>query len=150
MNLKGFLASSVGAVVLLGSQLSYAWPLDAVQRGWVDLIDTHTYPGPVIGPTTTLGFHGWACVRPGLSDYGVPSTQVAVYHGGPPGIGIRLTVLDVRRTVYRYDVVDAGACGKVNNGFSVWVEKPVTYPSTYYVTYQGPYGETLLEGQYYF
>lgn len=150
MSLKGFLAGSVGAVVLLGAQLSYAWPADAVQRGWVDLIDAHTYPGPIFGPTTPLGFHGWACVRPGLADYGVPSTQVAVYHGGPPGIGTRLTVLDVRQVVYRYDVVDAGSCGNVNNGFSVWVAKPVTYPSYYYVVFQGPYGETLLEGQYYF
>ncbi|WNG15420.1 hypothetical protein [Cystobacter fuscus] len=146
MTLKGFLAGSVGAVVLLGSQQSFAWDPNAAQRGWVDSIDVHTYPGPIFGPTTTLGFHGWACVRPGLADYGVPSTQVAVYHGGPPGVGTRLTVLEVRQSVSRYDVVNAGSCANVNNGFSVWVAKPVSYPSSYYVTYQGPYGEILLEG----
>ncbi|WNG24894.1 hypothetical protein F0U62_13385 [Cystobacter fuscus] len=150
MNLKGFLVGSVGAVVLLGSQLAFAWEAGATQRGWVDFISTGSYPGPIVGPTQTLGFHGWACVRPGWADYGVPSTQVAVYHGGPPGVGNWLPVLDVRQAVPRYDVVAAGACANINNGFSVWVAKPVTYPSYYYVVFQGPYGNTTLEGQIYF
>lgn len=148
MKLKSFLVGSVGAVALLGSQLAFAWEPGATQRGWVDFIDTGSYPGPVVGPTTTLGFHGWACVRPGWGD--APSTQVAVYWGGPPGVGTPLSVLDVRQVVSRYDVVYAGACANINSGFSVWVAKPVSYPSYYYVVFQGPYGHTLLEGQYYF
>ncbi|HYO56462.1 hypothetical protein [Archangium sp.] len=150
MNLKGFLVGSVCAVALLGSQLSLAWDANSVQRGWVDFVGFDPYPGPVFGPTQTIGIRGWACVRPGLPDYGVPSTQVAVYRGGPPGVGVRVPVFEIRQVVYRYDVVAAGACANVNNGFVVWVAHTNYYlpKDDYYVVYEGPYVATLLEGQH--
>jgi hypothetical protein len=151
MNLKGFLVGLVGATALLGPQLSFAYDPNALQRGWVDLIDAHTYPGPVVGPTYTIGFKGWACVRPGLSNYGVPPTNVAVYYGAPPKQGgIRVPLLEIRQEVTRYDVLNAGACASANVGFSVWIARPVNASTYYYVVYNGPYEETLLEGQSYF
>ncbi|ATB37202.1 hypothetical protein CYFUS_002623 [Cystobacter fuscus] len=151
MTLKGFLAGSVGAVVLLGPQLSYAWPVNADQRGWVDFIDLNTYPGPIAGPTQTLGFHGWACVRPGLNDYGVPPTSVAIYYATTRnGPRTRLSVLPGPKTETRADVYAAGACAIYDTGFSVWVAKPVSTQAYYFVHYLGPYGEIELEGQSYF
>jgi hypothetical protein len=152
MKLKSFLVAMASAVVLLGPQASFAWDPNALQRGWVDTVSLGGYPGPIFGPSQTVGLHGWACVRPGWPDYGVPSTSLAVYQGGLPppyGSGVRVPVLDVRYTVSRNDVVAAGACSNLNNGFSIWV----VYnggPRSYYVEFLGPYGNTLLEGQSYF
>ncbi len=92
-----------------------------------------------------MSFRGWACVHPGWPDYGVPSTQVAVYHGTT-----RLPVLEIRQTVYRPDVFAAGACSGYYSGFVVWVYQPVSSPSNYYVAFEGPYGLTYLEGQSYY
>jgi hypothetical protein len=88
-------------------------------------------------------------VRPGLPDYGVPPTSLAVYQGGPPPYGTRVTVLDISYSVSRSDVVNAGACANINNGFAIWVAYNGG-PRSYYVQYLGPYGATLLEGQSYF
>ena len=145
MNLKSFLVGTVGAVVLLGASQAFAWDPYAVQRGWVDSIGTVPYPGPVLGPTTPMSIRGWACVRPGLPDYGVPSTQIAVSHGG-----VRLPLLEIRQVEYRPDLVAYGACSGYYRGFVVWVSKPVSYPSNYYVAFEGPYGTTFLEGQSYY
>jgi hypothetical protein len=142
MRFKGFLA---GAAVLLGSTQAFAYDPNAIQRGWVDSIGNEPYPDFIAGPTTTMSIRGWACVRPGATDYGVPSTQVAVSHGT-----VSLPVLEVRQTVYRPDVVAYGACSGYYRGFVVWVAKPVSYPSNYYVAFLGPYGTTYLEGQSYY
>jgi hypothetical protein len=149
MNFKGFLVGSVSAALLLGPQVALSWTPDSVQRGWVDFVGPASYPGPIFGPSEPIGLFGWACVRPDLPHYGVPSTNVAVYQGGPPGVGVRVTVLEHREPVNRTDVVAAGACAQTNNGFKVWIAK--TYPgprAAYYVVFEGPYGWTTLEGQH--
>lgn len=143
MKLKNFLVGLVSAVTLLGASQALAWDPTALQRGWVDALGNIPYPGFVVGPAApTMSISGWNCVRPDLYDYGVPSTQLAVYHGATP-----LLVLEVRQSAYRPDLVAINVCGGYYRGFTVWVYKPVSTPSNYYVAFQGPYGTTFLEGQ---
>jgi hypothetical protein len=142
MTLKNSLVGMVGAVALLGASQALAWDPASVQRGWVDSIGNIPYPGFVIGPATTMSIRGWACVRPDLYDYQVAPTNVSVSHGATP-----LSVLEARQTEYRPDLVAYNACGGYYRGFIVWVYKPVSTPSNYYVSFQGPYGTTFLEGQ---
>ena len=145
MNLKRFLVGGVGIMSLLGGSQALSWPLDAPQRGWVDSIGNLPYPGFVVGPTTTMSIRGWACVRPGLYDYGVPSTQLVVSNGSQ-----LLPLLDVKYEEYRPDLVTGAACSGYYRGFTVWVAKPVSTPSNYYVAFDGPYGRIFLEGQSYY
>jgi len=148
MNLKSCLVGIVGAVGLLGASQAFAWDPSAAQRGWVDSIGNIPYPGFVVGPTTTMSIRGWACVRPDLTDYGVPSTKIAVSYGGGS-----LPLLDIRQVDYRPDLVAYSACAGYYRGFVVWVAKPVNYPTNYYVAFEGPsqYGGTIfLEGQSYY
>jgi hypothetical protein len=146
MKLQSFLVTMMSAVVLLGPQLSFAWDPNAPQRGWVDaLVTPGGYPGAIFGPTQTVNIRGWACVRPGLPDYGVPPTSLAVYQGTRP-YGVRVAILEVQYVVTRSDVVAAGVCSNYNNGFSIWVAYNGG-PRSYYVDYLGPYGATPLEGQ---
>jgi hypothetical protein len=142
MKFKNFLVGMAAVVVFLGASQALAWDPSSVQRGWVDSIGNIPYPGFVVGPTVTMSIRGWACVRPSLYDYGVPPTQLAVSNGTQP-----LTILEVRQTEYRPDLVAYNACGGYYRGFIVWVAKPTSSVSNYYVAFLGPYGTTFLEGQ---
>jgi len=148
MTLKNFLVGAVGTVAILGAPQAFAWDTNAVQRGWVDAIGTVPYSGAVFGPSIPMSIQGWACVRPDLSDAGVPPTQIAVsYYSPSTGQVIALPLLAIRQVEYRPDLAAYSACAGSYRGFTVWVTKPVTTPTTYYVAFQGPHGTTFLEGQ---
>ncbi|NMO14229.1 hypothetical protein HPC49_19400 [Pyxidicoccus fallax] len=89
-----------------------------------------------------MSIRGWACVRPDLYDYNVPSTSISVYYNG-----VSLPLLDIKWQEDRYDLTAAGVCAGSYRGFVVWVGKPTSVPATYAIYFNGPYALTPLEGQ---
>lgn len=145
MKLKNFLVGMVGAVSLLGTSQAFAWDVNSVQRGWVDSIGTVQYTGAVFGPSTPMSIRGWACVRPDLYGYGVPSTQISVTYNG-----VSQPLLANKYEEERADLVAYNVCGGYGRGFIVWISKPTTYQAYYQIAFQGPYETTVLEGQNYY
>ena len=142
MNLKNMFMGLVGAASLLGASQALAWEPTSVQRGWVDSIGNIPYPDFVVGPTIPMSIRGWACVRPGLYDYGVPPTYLTVFYAGVPQ-----PLLEHKEREFRYDLVAANACAGSYQGFLVWIAKPTNSVANYAVYFQGPYEATRLGGQ---
>ncbi|WP_224366814.1 hypothetical protein [Hyalangium versicolor] len=145
MSLKNLLKGSAFAVAILWSQFALAWDWNAQQRGWVDSVFLGPFPSPLPPNSQPATVSGWACVRPDLFNGVTPPATFALYQGGPPGIGY--AVPGISFTSYQYPaVVELGGCGNNDNGFVISFAPIPNVPMSFYVTYNGPYGQTLLEG----
>lgn len=136
---KRLVIGVLGAFAICWASAAFAWTSDSDQRGWVDSIVWHT--GFVIGPTPQVEISGWACLNP---KYGITatSTNVQVFQGTK-----QLTITSAF-VVNRQDVVNAGSCANLNNGFSLGVQgADKNLPNKFTVVFLGGFAPIVLEGQ---
>lgn len=137
--LKRLVIGIVGFVAIFWACTASAWTSDSDQRGWVDSIIWHT--GPVFGPTPQVQISGWACLNPKYN-LAATSTNLQVFQG------TRQLTITSASVVNRQDVVSAGACANLNNGFSLGVTgADLSQPNSFTVVFLGGFTPIVLEGQ---
>ena len=141
--LKRLIIGIVGFVAIFWACTASAWTSDSDQRGWVDSIVWHT--GFVIGPTPQIQITGWACLNPKYNQ-AATSTNVLVYQNTFQGL--RQLQVTSASAVNRSDVVSAGACANLNNGFSLGLQgADLSQPNSFIVYFMGGFTPIILEGQ---
>lgn len=137
--LKRLIISTMAVAAICWASVASAWTSDSDQRGWVDSIIWHT--GAVFGPTPEVEITGWACLNPKYNIAANP-TNLQIYQGTK-----QLTIV-ATSVVNRQDVVNAGACANLNNGFYVGaVGADPNLPNNFTVIFLGGFTPIILEGQ---
>jgi len=137
--LKRLIIGIMGIFAICWASAASAWTSDSDQRGWVDSIVWHT--GAVFGPTPQVQISGWACLNPKYN-MAATSTNVQVFQG------TRQLTITSAFVVNRQDVVSAGACGNLNNGFSLGVQgADLSQPNNFTIVFLGGFTPIVLEGQ---